>query len=75
MSDARGRLELEVGLAIKNYLEQRTDPPAVFHTLESHSLLCAGRLAEDRGRCDCKPAIEIHLGPHRDCWTCNVIRH
>jgi hypothetical protein len=75
MSDAKQRLELEMGLAVRNFLEQRTEPPSEFHTVEGHSLLCAGRLAEDRAQCDCRPAIDIHVGAHRDCLSCHVIRH
>lgn len=72
MSDANQRLGLHVSLAIKSFMETMPDPPPEFHTLEMHSMLCAGRLAEDRDQCDCSPIIEVHVGFHRDCLSCRV---
>jgi hypothetical protein len=76
MSDARRqRLELEVSLAIRNFLEAAVSPVEHFHTITRHSPLCLARITEDIGACDCEVAIEIHRGRHGDCASCHVWRH
>lgn len=75
MSKPGQRLDLEVSLAIRNFMEQRKDRPTEFHTVEHHAVICAGRLTDDRSDCNCHPDIVVHLGRAGDCLSCQMIGH